>query len=179
MSSIKTEEYSLKENYRSMAQHRMGKVISADGDNFVCYSRYGTEFTVTKGLTLSFPDSEESYQNNIYFQTLLSEKGFAPRLLKKDMKVKKKGNIFVMWISEDAGLPIEDEDIPACNILLDKLYDEGIIVTPYVLKSWFIKGFDGNIRMTDFTLTEQFDEPIETKDRKYLRSSTSKPSSTA
>ena len=179
MSSLKNGRVLVKENHRSMAQHRMGKVISADGDNFVCYSRYGTEFTVTKGLALVYPDSEESYQNNIYFQTLLSEKGFAPRLLKKDMKVKKKGNIFVMWISEDAGLPIEEEDIPACNILLDKLYDEGIIVTPYVLKSWFIKGFDGNIRMTDFTLTEQFDEPIEEKDRKYLRPSTSKPSSTS
>ncbi len=162
-----------------MAQHRMGKVISADGDNFVCYSRYGKEFTVTKGLALCFPDSEESYQNNINFQTLLSEKGYAPRLIKKDMKVKKKGNIFMMWISEDAGLPVEDEDIPACNELLDKLYDEGIIVTPYIWKSWFVKGFDGKIRMTDFTLTEQFDEPIEKENRRYLRPSAPETSSTA
>ena len=162
-----------------MAQHRMGKVISADGDNFVCYSRYGKEYTITKGLFMGYSDSEESYQNEVKFQALLSEKGVAPRLIKKDIKANKKGRMFMMWISEDAGLPIEDEDIPACNVLLDKLYDEGIIVTPYVLKSWFIKGFDGNIRMTDFTLTEQFDEPIEKQDRRYLRASTSEPSSTS
>lgn len=162
-----------------MAQHRMGKVISADGSNFVCYSRYGKEYTVTKGLEMCYSDSEESYQNEIKFQTLLSEKGVAPRLIKKDMKVKKKGNIFMMWVSEDAGLPVDDQDIPACNELLDKLYDEGIIVTPYLWKNWFVKGFDGKIRMTDFKLAEQYDEPIGKHNRKYLLPSTSETSSTA
>ena len=161
-----------------MVDHRMGKVLHADTDNFVCYSKYENEFTITKGLAMCYSDSEENYKNEINFQTLLSEKGYAPRLIRKDMKVKKKGNIFMMSISEDVGLPVEDEDIPACNEVLDKLYDEGIIVTPYICKNCFVKGYDGKIRMTDFKLTEQYDEPIGQHNRKYLLSCATETSKT-
>ena len=147
----------------------MGKVISADGDNFVCYSRYGNEYTVTKGLFMGYSDSEKNYQNEIEYQTILSEKGFAPRLIKKDIKANKNGKKFVMWISEDAGLPIEESDIPACNEILDKMYDEGFIPSEFCMRQEFVKGFDGKIRMTDFKFAEYFDEPIEQKYRVYVK----------
>jgi hypothetical protein len=116
----------------------------------------------------AYEDSKDLYTNQIRFQTLLSEKGLAPRILKQDIKARKDGMPFLLLVSEDAGLPIEDCDIASANEYLDTLYDMGIILHWYVDKKMFVKGFDGKIRSTDFKMTEHYDEPIGKHNRKYL-----------
>ncbi len=147
---------------------KFGKLISADTDNFVRYGKYGSEFVVFKGLFMGYDDSQELYDQEINYQELLSKDGLAPKLLKKNVKADKNNRKFVMWICEDAGLPIEKADVPEANKLLDILYDRGIILNWYVEQCMFVKGFDGKIRVTDFKQAETYDEPIGKHNRKYI-----------
>lgn len=148
---------------------KFGKLISADTDNFVRYGKYGKEFVVMKGLFMGYDDSQELYDQEIKYQELLSVDGLAPRILKKNVKADKSNRRFLMWISEDAGLPIEEADVPEANKILDILYDRGIILNWYVDQRMFVKGFDGKIRVTDFKQTEAYDEPIGKHNRKYIQ----------
>lgn len=147
---------------------KIGTTISADTDNFVRYCKYDKRFAVVKGLFTGLDDALELYERELEFQTLLTEKGFAPKLLAKDIEGDKKGRMFVLWVSEDAGLPIEDQDIPAANMLLDELYDMGIILHWAPSKHLFVKGFDGKIRVTDFKQTEKHASPVTKDNRKYI-----------
>jgi hypothetical protein len=150
-------------------RNRLGSLISADGDNYVYYSKYGDTFVVTKGLYTGYSDSEDLYLNEIYFQERLAEDGLAPRILAKDILRNRKGREFKEWISEDAGLPVEIADIAAVNAYLDVLYDKGVILYPYTIHhSLFVKGFDGKIRATDFKQTEDCGEPLGKHNRRYL-----------
>ncbi len=149
---------------------KFGKLISADTDNFVRYGKYGKEFVVFKGLFMGHDDSQELYNREINYQELLSKDGLAPRILKKNVKADKNKRKFLMWISEDAGLPIEESDVPEANKLLDILYDRGIILHWIIpRKELFVKGFDGKIRITDFKQTETYEEPIGKHNRKYIQ----------
>ena len=139
-------------------------MISCDGDNVVFYSKYEDRLTITKGFSMVHQDSQEFYMNEIQYQTLLSEIDIAPKLLKKDIKE----NNFMYWISEDAGLPIEECDIPDANRILDIVYDMGIIINWRPHMSHFVKGFDDKIRITDFKHATKYDKPIEKENRKYL-----------
>lgn len=143
-------------------------MISCDGDNIVEYSTYNGKCTVTKGLCFDFEDLKEFYTNEIHYQTMLSELDIAPRIIKKDIKGLRKKQNFVFWISEDAGLPIEDSDIPDANRILDIVYDMGIIINWRPHKSHFVKGFDNKIRITDFKHTEKYNEPIGKHNRRYI-----------
>lgn len=150
--------------------HTMGKVISDDSSNFVRYSRYGIRYTVTKGLCMDYPDSMDLYTRETTVQEQLAALDLAPKLLRKDIPAKRRGRPFLMWISEDAGLPIEEADVPAANALLDTLYDTGLVLhVDYVHSSHFVKGFDGKIRVTDFKHTEHYADPIPKEERKYLQ----------
>jgi hypothetical protein len=137
-------------------------MISADGDKFV---RYSSDFTVTKGLMLNLSDTAEIYQRQIRVQSLLAERGLAPRILRKDIV---EGN-FITWVMEDAGLPIEQSDEDEANRLLDTLYDMGINYSWTIHQSHFLRGFDKKLRIIDFQHTEQEDKPITTSQRIYLK----------
>ena len=145
---------------------KFGKLISADGDNFVRYAKYDKDFVVVKGLYTGYTDSYDLYMQEMKYQVLLSEKGFAPKLIRKDIRTLKDKRKFVMWVSEDAGLPIEEEDVPSANKLLDDLYDMGIILDPYLCQQLFVKGFDNKIRVTDFKNTETYSGK---HNRKYIQ----------
>jgi hypothetical protein len=152
-----------------LPENRLGLLISADGDNFVYYSKFGNTFAVTKGLAADLDDSDDLYENEIAFQEDLAKSGLAPRVLAKNIVVTRKGMKFNVWISEDAGLPVTVEDIPDVNEFLDILYERGIILYPYTMHpSLFVRGFDGKIRATDFKQTEEYDEPIGKHNRRYL-----------
>jgi len=148
---------------------KFGKTISADQDNFVRYGKYGKEFVVIKGLFMGLDDSKTLYDQEIKFQEALSAEGFAPRLLKKNIKADKSGRTFMVWVSEDAGLPIEEEDVPAANKLLDELYERGIVLSFLIDQRMFVKGFDGKIRVTDFKHAEIFEDPILKDKRVYIQ----------
>jgi len=147
---------------------KVGRVISADTDNFVRYCKYKDNYAVVKALYFLNDDTPELYEKEIKMQERLYNLGVAPKLLTKYVKLQKKDRIFVGWISEDAGLPIEDEDIPEANNVLDRLYDEGIFLSYFPDRSMFIKGFDGVIRVTDFKNVEAYEEPIGKHNRKYI-----------
>ena len=144
---------------------KLGKVISADFDTKVWYSKLGNRFTVTKALYTCHSDSEEMYQNEIKIQTLLAEKGLAPKLLEKDDRSTKH---YVMWTSEDAGLPITENDVEAANSYLDTLYDMGVLLFS-VGQDNFLKGWDGKIRTTDFKVAELLSQPITKDKREYIQ----------
>lgn len=149
-------------------QIKFGKMISADTDNFVQYCKYENNFAVVKGLFAGYDDSFENYDREIKYQEMLSEKGLAPKLLTMNIKAGKNKRKFVLWVSEDVGFPIEDDDIPDANKVLDELYDMGIILSWCISKELFVKGFDGNIRVTDFKHTEMYEESIAKHNRKYI-----------
>jgi hypothetical protein len=134
-------------------------MISNDTDNFVIYSKHEGRFTVTKALFEGCSDTQELYKKEIAFQVLLAEKGLAPRLLKKDIKGMFKGRRFIMWISEDAGLPIEEQDVAEANKVLTQMWDSGITLTGALHKGLFVKGFDGKVRLTDFKHAEYCENP--------------------
>lgn len=146
-----------------------GKTISADQDNFVRYGKLGKDFVVIKGLFMGHDDSRHLYDQEIKFQQALAAEGFAPKLLKKGTKAEKSGRPFMVWVSEDAGLPIEEEDVPAANKLLDELYDRGVVLSWMIDQRMFVKGFDGKIRVTDFKNTEIFEDPILKDKRTYIQ----------
>lgn len=150
------------------APYKIGAVISADTDNFVQYINYDNKYGVLKALYFLLDDSIELYKKEIETQEKLYELGVAPKLIKKRIQLEKKGRPFLGWISEDAGLPIEDEDIPEANKVLDLLYDEGIFLNYYPCKEMFVKGFDNKIRVTDFKFVEVYEEPIGKHKRKYI-----------
>ena len=135
--------------------YTFGKLISADGD----FVRYSSKFTVTKGML-----DEEEYKNQITFQTLLSKKGLAPSIIQKDVK----HNNHTLIVSSDAGLPLEQKDIPLANKYLDTLYDMGIDLHWCLHISHFVKGFDGKIRATDFRQTKLYTEAIKKDKRVYI-----------
>lgn len=147
----------------------LGEVIRADG-NAVWYSSYDGKYTVTKGMPISkHTDSVEVYEHEIRFQHLLSKRGFAPRLIAFNIEKRWKNRNYLLWVSEDAGLPIEVPDIPSANKLLDSLYDIGIVLTPYTFHpDMFLKGFDGKIRVVDFKHTVQHPVPISESERRYI-----------
>ena len=149
--------------------HTIGAIITADCDQFVRYSKYDSKFTVTKGMCMDLEDCADLYANQIKFQELLSQQDLAPRIVAKDIKARYKNIKFMLIVSEDVGLPIEESDIPAANDLLDALYDQGIILHWCLHQSLFVKGFDGKIRVTDFKQTELYDEPIGKHNRKYVQ----------
>ena len=149
--------------------YKFGHLISADTDNFVQYLKYDERFAVIKGLSLLGPeDTPDVYAKEIEMQERLYNLGFAPKLLRRQVKLERKGKPYIGWISEDAGLPIEDSDIPAANKILDELYDYGILFNYYPEKRMFLKGFDGKIRVTDFKHVESYEEPIGKHNRKYI-----------
>ena len=147
---------------------KLGSYISADTDNFVCYCKYGNKFAVTKGLFAGLDDSFETYEREIKNQEKFAEMDWAPKLLKVNVRALKKGRKFVMWVSEDAGLPIEDSDIPAANALLDEMYEKGYVLSDVISRQNFVKGFDGKIRVTDFKNAEIFEHPILKDKRTYI-----------
>jgi phenylalanyl-tRNA synthetase beta subunit len=147
---------------------KAGKVISADTDNFVRYCKYKDKYAVVKALHFLNDDTPELYEKEIKTQEKLYNLGVAPKLLTKYVKLQKKDRVFVGWISEDAGLPIEDADIPEANKVLDRLYDEGIFLSYFPDKHMFVKGFDDVIRVTDFKNVEAYEEPIGKHNRKYI-----------
>jgi hypothetical protein len=149
-------------------EHKFGTIISADTDNFVQYIKYENKYGVLKALYFLLDDSIEMYAKEIETQEKLAEIDVAPKLIRKQVRLEKKGRPFIGWISEDAGLPIEDSDIPEANKLLDLLYDRGIFLSYYPHKSMFVKGFDGKIRATDFKAVETYEEPIGKHNRKYI-----------
>ena len=144
-------------------------MISNDGNNFVVYSKHEGRFTVTKALFQGCSDTQELYSKEIEFQTFLSATGLAPRILKKDIVADYKGRPFLMWISEDAGLPIERTDMLAANDLIDNLWDVGVKIAEYVHKGMFVKGFDGKVRVTDFKHSEWVAENKQETNRVYLQ----------
>lgn len=150
--------------------HTLGSIISADQTNFVRYSKYGSTYTITKGICAEYEDSYDVYKAETQNQEKLASLGYAPRLIIKDICVIMDGTRFALWISEDCGLPVGPQDVPAVNAYLDELYDRGIILTPYTPYSYmFVKGFDGKIRATDFKNTEFYTESIGKHNRKYLQ----------
>ena len=72
-------------------ENRLGLLISADGDNFVYYSKFGNTFAVTKGLCADMDDSDDLYENEIAFQEDLAKSGLAPRVLAKNIVVTRRG----------------------------------------------------------------------------------------
>lgn len=151
-----------------MGEHKLEQVIHADLFDFVRYSRLGKEYTVTKGLCTELSDAEELYAREIRFQEMLAKLDFAPKILKKGIRAKKDGMKYVMWVSADAGLPIEDADIPEANKLLDHIYNLQIVYHWSPHKSHFVKGFDGKIRVTDFKQTELLGSAIPKEVRRYV-----------
>jgi hypothetical protein len=145
-------------------------MISNDTDNFVVYSKHEGRFTVTKALFQGCWDTQELYRKEMEFQTFLSKRGLAPKILKRDIVAEHKGRSFLMWISEDAGLPIERTDIKAANDLIDEMWDAGVKIAEYVHKGMFVKGFDGKVRVTDFKHSEWvLAENIQESNRLYLQ----------
>jgi hypothetical protein len=100
---------------------------------------------------------------------MLSKHGMAPRLIQKDVEFQKDNQTYWLIVSEDVGMPISEEDVPAVNTYLDVLYDMGIILHWFIDKQMFVKGFDGKIRTTDFRMTEMYEESIGKHNRKYLQ----------
>lgn len=148
---------------------QIGIVISSDTDNFVRYCKYHKQFAVVKALRLALDDAVDVYEKEINNQTRLSHVGASPKLLRKKVILKKNERLFLGWISEDAGLPIEEDDINATNEFLDSLYDKGIVVSWYIDQHMFVKGFDNKIRVTDCKNVEFYDEPIEKDKRMYIK----------
>jgi|LauGreDrversion4_2_1035121.scaffolds.fasta_scaffold14580_4 hypothetical protein len=148
--------------------YKLGTIISADGDNFVQYIKYDNKYGVLKALYFLLDDSIELYAKEVETQQKLYELGVAPKLIKNQVRLEKKGRPFIGWISEDAGLPIEDSDIPEANKVLDLMYDQGIFLSYFPHKSMFVKGFDNKIRATDFKAVESYEEPIGKHKRKYI-----------
>lgn len=172
-SSLKTDSLvsgnkSIVEIKMTSQELKLGSYISADTDNFVCYCKYGNTFAVTKGLFAGLDDSFEVYEREIKNQEKFAELGWAPKLLQINVRALKKGRKFVMWVSEDAGLPIEDADISAANALLDEMYDKGYVLSDTIFREHFVKGFDGKIRVTDFKNAEIFEHPILKDKRVYI-----------
>jgi len=138
------------------------RMISNDTDNFVEYTKYNGAYAVMKGLFTGNDDTAEMYKREIEYQTMLSEYGYAPRLLQTGMKRIIKGREFITWISEDAGLPIQERDVLQANVLLKSLYDMGIELTWSLHQNLFVKGFDGKVRVTDFKHAEKTLSPSRT-----------------
>lgn len=147
---------------------KIGSIISSDTDNFVCYCRYGKTFAVAKGLFDGLDDSLEIFKRETKNQRKFAEMGWAPNLLKTNVRAMRNNRKFMVWVSEDAGLPIEDADIPAANALLDEMYDKGYMISETPYKQLFVKGFDGKIRVTDFKNAEIFEHSILKDKRTYI-----------
>ena len=145
-------------------------MISNDTDNYVMYVKHEKKFAVAKALFAGYSDWQELYNKEIEFQTFLSAHDLAPFLLEKRKMIQVAGRPFVTWISEDAGLPIEKEDIEAANDVIDRLWDVGVKIHDYVDPKMFVKGFDGKIRVTDFKNAEWvIAENEDTPKRQYLQ----------
>jgi hypothetical protein len=148
---------------------KFGKLISSDTDNFVQYCKYDGKLAVIKGLFAGHDDSFDLYHQEMKYQYMLSEMGYAPEILEMNIKGSRNGRKFVLWISEDGGLPIEEDDVELANQLLDELYEKGIILHWHISKELFVKGFDGKLRVTDFKQTEFYEESIGKHNRKYIK----------